>query len=81
MAQTLETGYRSTLGAKLNAADTSITVAVAPTVTAGRMHIYSGNTHAWIKYTGVSSLTLTGVTFVSQTADPTTTVTGVTFSA
>lgn len=45
------------------------------------MHIYSGSTHAWIKYTGVSSTTLTGVTFVSQTADPATTVTGTPFPA
>lgn len=81
MAQTLQTWYRSTLAAKLNAADTTIVVATAPTVTAWRMHIYSGSTHAWIKYTGVSSTTLTGVTFVSQTADPATTVTGVAFPA
>ena len=45
------------------------------------MHIYSGSTHAWIKYTGLSGQTLTGVTFVSQTADPATTVTGTTFPA
>ena len=45
------------------------------------MHIYSGNTHAWIKYTGLSSTTLTGVTFVSQTADPATTVSGTAFPA
>ena len=45
------------------------------------MHVYSGSTHAWIKYTGVSSTTLTGVTFVSQTADPATTVSGTAFPA
>lgn len=45
------------------------------------MHLYKGNTHAWIKYTGVSGNTLTGVGFVSQTADPATTVTGTTFPA
>lgn len=79
--QTLETWYRSTLSAKLNATDVTVTVATAPTVTSGRMHVYKGNTHAWIKYTGVSWTTLTGVTFVSQTADPITTVTGTTFPA
>lgn len=79
--QTLQTWYRSTLAAKLSATDTTATVAVAPTVTAGRMHVYSGNTHAWIKYTGLSGTTLTGVTFVSQTADPTTTVSGTAFPA
>lgn len=81
MTATLQTWYRSTLASKLEAADTTITVATAPTVTAWRMHVYSGSTHAWIKYTGLSGTTLTGVTFVSQTADPTTTVTWVTFSA
>lgn len=45
------------------------------------MHLKNGSTHAWIKYTGVTGTTLTGVTFVSQTADPATTVTGVTFPA
>lgn len=77
----METWYRSTLAAKLNATDVTITVATAPTVTAWRMHVYSGSTHAWIKYTGVTGTTLTGVTFVSQTADPATTVTGTTFPA
>lgn len=81
MANTLETWYRSTLAAKLNATDITITVATAPTVTAWRMHIYSGSTHAWIKYTWVTSTTLTGVTFVSQTADPATAVTWTTFTA
>ena len=81
MPQTLETWYRSTISAKLNSTDTSINVATAPTATAWRMHIYKGNTHAWIKYTGVTGTTLTGVTFVSQTADPATTVTGTTFPA
>ncbi len=81
MTQTLQTGFRTTLGAKLNATDITCTVATAPTVTAWRMHVYSGSTHAWIKYTGLSGTTLTGVTFVSQTADPATSVTGTAFPA
>lgn len=81
MAQTLETWYRSTLSAKLNATDITCSVATAPTVTKGRMHIYKGSTHAWIKFTWVTGTTLTGVTFVSQTADPATSVTGQTFPA
>ena len=81
MAQEFETGFRTTLAAKLNASDTTITVATAPTVTMWRMHIYRWSTNAWIKYTGVTWTTLTGVTFVSQTADPTTTVTWTTFPA
>ena len=79
--QTYETWYRSTLAAKLNATDVTITVATAPTVTAWRMHVYSGSTHAWIKYTGLSGTTLTGVSFVSQTLDPATAVTGTPFPA
>lgn len=81
MPQTFETWYRSTLATKLSSSDITITVATAPTVTAGRMHIYKWSTHAWIKFTGVSGTTLTGVTFVSQTTDPATTVTGTTFPA
>lgn len=81
MTQTLETWYISTLAAKLNATDITCTVATAPTVTAWRMHIYKWNTHAWIKYTGVAGTTLTGVSFVSQTADPATAVTWTTFPA
>lgn len=76
-----ETWYRSTLAAKLNPADVTCEVAVAPTVTEWRMHVYKGNTHSWIKYTGVTGTTLTWVTFVSQTADPATTVIGNTFPA
>lgn len=79
--QTFETWYRSTLSAKLNPTDTEIIVANAPTVTAWRMHVYRWNTHAWIKYTWVSWSSLTGVTFVSQTANPTTSVTGIIFPA
>lgn len=81
MPTTLETWYRSTLSAKLNATDITCSVAVAPTVTKGRMHIYKGSTHAWIKFTGVSWTTLTWVSFVSQTADPATSVTWQSFSA
>lgn len=76
-----ETWYRSTLAAKLNSTDITCTVANAPTVTEGRMHVYKGNTHAWIKFTGVSGSTLTWVTFVSQTTDPITTVAWTTFPA
>lgn len=76
-----ETWYRSTLAAKLNASDNTCTVANAPTVTKWRMHVYKGNTHSWIKFTWVSGNILTGVTFVSQTTDPITTVAWVTYPA
>jgi hypothetical protein len=81
MPTTFETGYRSTLSAKLNATDTTCSVATAPTVTKGRMHVYKWSTHAWIKFTGVSGTTLTWVSFVSQTADPATSVTWTPFPA
>ena len=73
MSLTIESGYTSTLSAKLTAAAVTMTVAVAPTVTAGRLYLKSGSTEEWISYTWVSSLTLTGLTrWLSQTADPAT---------
>ena len=81
MAQTFESGFSTTLAAKLNSTDTSATVATAPTVTKGRFFVQSGNSKAWFAFTGVSGTTLTGLTFKSQTADPSTTVTGLTFVA
>lgn len=81
MAQTFQTGFSTTLAAKLNSTDVTATVATAPTVTKGRFFIQSGNTKAWFAFTGVSGTTLTGLTFKSQTADPSTTVTGQTFVA
>lgn len=61
MAQTLESGFVTTLAAKLAAADTTMTVAVAPTVTKGRLFLKSGSVKEWIKFTGVSGTTLTGL--------------------
>lgn len=78
---TFETWYRSTLTAKLNPTDTTVSVDVPPAVTHGRMHIYKWNIHSWIKYTWVTWNTLTGVTFVSQTAEPIAVETGLIFPA
>lgn len=57
-------------------------VATAPTVTKGRLLLQKGSTKEWIKYTGVSGTTLTGLTRgLSQTADPSTAGTGLTWKA
>lgn len=82
MAQTLESGYVTTLASKLSAADTTMTVATAPTVTKGRLFLKSGSVKEWIKFTGVSGTTLTGlVRGLSKTADPSTSGTGLTWVA
>lgn len=73
MSLTIESGYTSTLSAKLTAAATTMSVVTAPTVTAGRLYLRRGSTEEWISYTGVSGTTLTGLTRgLSQTADPAT---------
>jgi hypothetical protein len=51
MSLTIESGYVSTLSAKLTAAATTMSVATAPTVTAGRLYLKSGSTEEWISYT------------------------------
>ena len=69
----LESGYRSSLAAKLNPSDTTLTVKTAPTITEGRVFLKSGTQKEWIKFTGVSGTDLTGLTRnLSQTAIPAT---------
>lgn len=66
-----ESGYKSTLATKLNPWDTSLTVAVAPTITAGRIYLKSWNQEEWMEFTWVSWTTLTGLTRqLSKTAIP-----------
>lgn len=68
-----ETGYKSTLAVKLNPGDTSMTVAVAPTITAGRLYLKSGSQEEWIDFTGVSGTTLTWLSRqLSKTSTPAT---------
>lgn len=63
MADSLETGYSSTLSAGINTTATTIGVAAAPlSVTSGRALIGEGNKKEWINFTGVSGTNLTGVT-------------------
>ena len=72
-AQTMESGYTSTLKLKLEPTDTTMEVATAPTVTKGRLFLKSWTSKEWISYTWVSSTTLTWLTrWLSQTADPST---------
>lgn len=54
-----ESWFKTTLAVKLNPGDTSMTLAIAPTVTAGRIYLKSGNQEEWINFTGVSGTTLT----------------------
>lgn len=61
-----------------------MTVATAPTVTAGRLLLKSrdGSLKEWVSFTGVSGTTVTGLTRgLSQTADPATSGTGLTWVA
>ncbi len=69
--QTYQTWYNSTLTIWLLPGVTTIHVAVAPTVTAGRIKIGLWASAEWINYTGVSWTTLTGVSRqMSTTAIP-----------
>lgn len=57
-----ESGYKSTLATKVNPWDTSLTVATAPTITAGRIYLKSWSQEEWMEFTWVSWTTLTGLT-------------------
>lgn len=66
-----ESGYKSTLATKVNPWDTSLTVAVAPSITAGRIYLKSWSQEEWMEFTWVSGNTLTGLTRqLSRTATP-----------
>lgn len=81
MAQ-FESWFSTTLANKLEPTATTIEVATAPTATSGRMFMENWKVREWIKYTGVSGTTLTGVTrWLSSTADPATAGTGLTWKA
>lgn len=77
-----ETWYTSTLALPVGASDTTITVAVAPTATSGRMKIGRGTLRERISYSGVSGTTLTWVVRgLSRTAIPATAGVGQTWLA
>lgn len=79
--------FRTTTGLKINPADTTITLAAIPTVTIGRVRIYSGKqeelvSFTWTTWTPWATWTLTGCTRnLSLTADPVTGWTGLTWVA
>ena len=74
----LQSLFRTTTNLKVNPADTTISVAVLPTATSGRIRLYSSKQEELVKYTGISGTpwsagTLTGCTRnLSFTADPAT---------
>ena len=71
MTQSYQSWFNSTLTKPLATWDTTLYLAVAPTVTVGRLRLYNWEQEERIKYTGVSWLTCTGLTrWLSKTADP-----------
>ena len=76
----LESWFRTTLAVKLAAADVSMYIATAPTITNGRIYLKSSAQEERIKFTGVTPWTpaiLTGLTRgMSKTANPSTGSTG-----
>lgn len=77
-----ESGFRTTLATRLDSSDTTMSVATAPTITAWRLFLKSWTQREWISFTGVTWTTLTGLTRgLSQTADPATSWTGLTWLA
>ena len=57
-----ESWYKSILATKLNPWDTSLTVAVPPTITAGRIYLKSWTQEEWISFTWLDGNVLTGLT-------------------
>lgn len=82
MAKTFQSGFETTLAKRVDPADTIRTLATVPTVTTGRMYLDNWEQKEWIKFTGVSGGTITGVVrWLSQTADPATSGTWLTWIA
>jgi len=82
MATNFESGFSTTLALPLAVADTTMTVATAPTVTSGRIKIGIGTIKEWVTFSWVSGTTLTGLTrWLSKTADPATAGTGLAWIA
>lgn len=77
-----QTWKKTYLTKRLAPADTTAYLASPPVATSGRMLLVAGNITEWIKYTGVSGNTITGLTRnLSQTADPVTWGTGLDWQA
>lgn len=77
MAQTTQSLYSAFLTKKLDPADTTAEVSVAPTITSGRIRVGTWSNKELIKFTWVSGNTLTGlVRNLSKTGVPVTGWTG-----
>ena len=57
-----ESWYKSILATKLNPWDTTLTVAVPPTITAGRIYLKSWTQEEWMSFSWVDGNVLTGLT-------------------
>ena len=57
-----ESWYKSILATKLNPWETSLTVAVPPTITAGRIYLKSWTQEEWMSFTWLDGNILTGLT-------------------
>ena len=57
-----ESWYKSILATKLNPWDTTLTVAVPPTITAGRIYLKSWTQEEWMSFTWLDGNVLTGLT-------------------
>lgn len=82
MAQTTQTWFTTTLAKKLLPWDTTMELATAPTITKWRCKVNVGDNSEWVKFTGLTGSTLTGlVRGLSKTAVPATSGTGLTHPA
>lgn len=73
MAQTFQSGFKTTLWLALAPWDTTATLSTVPTVTKGRFYAKNDDQEERISFTGVSGSTITWLTrSLSQTADPAT---------
>lgn len=69
----LQTWFTTFLALPLSVGATTATLWTVPTATQGRLHLYDWSQEEWVSYTGVSGVTVTGLTRnLSQTADPAT---------
>lgn len=82
MTQTFESWLDFTVSEKISPADTTIYISPVPTVTAGRVYLKNSAQEEWISFTWVWATSITGCTrWLSQTADPATSGTGLTWVA
>lgn len=82
MTQTFQSWLDFTVSEKISPADTTIYISPVPTITAGRVYLKNAAQEEWISFTWVGATSITGCTrWLSQTADPATSGTGLTWVA